>query len=262
MVQDVAFATETTNCDHKGEHFGYRDNGDGTHIEYCDDCKTVLNESIAHDYVNGKCVCGAELATCDHMGNKWSYKDNGNGTHNVICEDCGEVVTEAAECVHENGKACVCGSIEEVLCDHVGVQVCIDNRDGKTHTVKCPKCGEVITKKAAHVYDEKTGECACGAKKCTVQAPKLCVVKGTILRRAFVSWKKVKGVNGYKVQYGTKKNFSNAKSIAVYGSSRTTRIISKLKPGKKYYVRVCSIKKNGKALVCSKWSNIKCVKVR
>ena len=53
----------------------------------------------------------------------------------------------------------------KAACDHVGVQNVVDNKDGKTHKVICPKCDAVITEKAEHVFDAKTGKCACGAEK-------------------------------------------------------------------------------------------------
>ena len=53
----------------------------------------------------------------------------------------------------------------KAACDHVGVQNVVDNKDGKTHKVICPKCDAVITEKAEHVFDAKTGKCACGAVK-------------------------------------------------------------------------------------------------
>lgn len=39
-----------------------------------------------------------------------------------------------------------------------------DNKDGKTHTRKCKTCKETF-KNEAHVYNEETGKCDCGAKK-------------------------------------------------------------------------------------------------
>lgn len=117
-------------------------------------------------------LCTVAFATdCDHMGQHFKYVSNGNGTHKVICEDCNEVVTgsDAIPCYYgENDEkdACtVCNGKKPVECDHVGVQKVVDNKDGKTHSVICPKCNEVLYTDVAHVYAENTGKCACGAVK-------------------------------------------------------------------------------------------------
>ena len=104
---------------------------------------------------------------CDHVGaDVQKVVDNKDGmTHKVICTKCNAVITEKAEHVFDakTGK-CACGAVK-AACDHVGVQNVVDNKDGKTHKVICPKCDAVITEKAEHVFDAKTGKCACGAEK-------------------------------------------------------------------------------------------------
>jgi len=103
------------------------------------------------------------------MNNKWTYKDNKNGTHDVICEDCGETVTKEAACVWEDGKACVCGS-EKPACDHMKNNwIYTDNGNG-THKVTCKDCGEVVTEKAACVWEDGHA-CVCGSEKPAEQVP-------------------------------------------------------------------------------------------
>lgn len=65
-------------------------------------------------------------------------------------------------------------------------------------------------------------------KKYKVKAKK----KGFVL-----TWKKDSKVSGYQVQVSTKKNFKGAKKISVK-KSKTKYKISKLKAGKKYYIRI------------------------
>lgn len=65
-------------------------------------------------------------------------------------------------------------------------------------------------------------------KKCKIKAKK----KGFVL-----TWKKSSGVSGYEVQIGTKKNFKGAKNIAIKKDKSQCKL-SKLKPGKKYYIRI------------------------
>lgn len=77
-----------------------------------------------------------------------------------------------------------------------------------------------------------------------------------------VKWKKVSGVTGYQVQYSTNSSFKNAKSATVKGASKTSKKISGLKKGKKYYVRVRAYKTvNGKKVYGS-WSAKKSIKVK
>lgn len=72
-------------------------------------------------------------------------------------------------------------------------------------------------------------------------------------------WKSIGGVNGYQLQYSTKKNMKGAKSVNVNGAKTT---IKKLKKNKKYYVRVRAYKVvNGKKYY-SNWSKIKSVKTK
>ena len=133
----------------------------------CPKCNAVITEKVEHvfDAKTGKCACGAVKPACDHVGGQ-NVVDNKDGkTHKVICPKCNAVITEKAEHVFDakTGK-CACGAVKPA-CDHVGVQNVVDNKDGKTHKVICPKCDAVITEKAEHVFDAKTGKCACGAEK-------------------------------------------------------------------------------------------------
>ena len=135
------------------------------HKTVCKVCDTVVNANVKHNFVDGKCtLCGF---ACDHVGaDVQKVVDNKDGmTHKVICTKCNAVITEKAEHVFDakTGK-CACGAVK-AACDHVGVQNVVDNKDGKTHKVICPKCDAVITEKAEHVFDAKTGKCACGAEK-------------------------------------------------------------------------------------------------
>ena len=58
-----------------------------------------------------------------------------------------------------------------------------------------------------------------------------------------VKWKKDKKASGYIIQYSTDKKFKkNVKKAVVTKNQTVTKKITKLKPGKKYYVRVCAYK--------------------
>ncbi|MCI9125969.1 MAG: hypothetical protein HFG28_02070 [Eubacterium sp.] len=69
-----------------------------------------------------------------------------------------------------------------------------------------------------------------------------------------ITWKKVKGVNGYKIQYSLKKNFKGAKTKRINKPATTSLNIKKLKRKKKYYIRIRTYKiVNGKVFQ-SAWS--------
>ena len=98
------------------------------------------------------------------------------------------------------------------------------------------------------------------------------VPKGTKLtaksgqKKAFtVKWKKQKKqISGYQIQYGTKKNFSKAKTVTVKSKNTTKKKITGCAAKKTYYVRIRTYKKvkvNGKTKkIASSWS--KTVKVK
>ena len=66
-----------------GEHtYTYIDNGDGTHDKVCTICSSVNNE--AHDYVNGKCVCGKYEVTIDLSTLNATYVINDNRYYEFI----------------------------------------------------------------------------------------------------------------------------------------------------------------------------------
>lgn len=76
-----------------------------------------------------------------------------------------------------------------------------------------------------------------------------------------ITWKKVKGVTGYQVQYSTSSKFTKktSKKVTYKGNKSFTNTVKKLKGNKKYYVRVRTYKTvNGKK-VYSAWSKAKAV---
>lgn len=81
-------------------------------------------------------------------------------------------------------------------------------------------------------------------------------------KKATISFK-IKGVkttNGYQLQYGTRRNFKNARTKTV---KRTSGTITNLKRKTKYYVRVRVRKSNYAGVnVYGKWSSMKTVRTR
>ena len=75
-----------------------------------------------------------------------------------------------------------------------------------------------------------------------------------------VSWKKVKNISGYQIQYATNSKFTKGKkTITIKGNKKTNRTIKKLKAKKKYYVRIRTYKLFNNKKYYSTWSKSKTV---
>jgi hypothetical protein len=80
-----------------------------------------------------------------------------------------------------------------------------------------------------------------------------------------ISWNKSKGkgIKGYEIQYSTDKKFkADSKTVTINKIKTTSKTIKKLKPKKKYYVRIRTFKKSNGEKVYSKWSKTKSIKVK
>ncbi|MCR5792644.1 MAG: fibronectin type III domain-containing protein [Lachnospiraceae bacterium] len=77
-----------------------------------------------------------------------------------------------------------------------------------------------------------------------------------------VSWKKVKGVSGYQIQYAANKNFASARIQTVNDSNAARAEIKGLESGEKYLIRVRTFKKEGEETGYSDWSKMKTGTVR
>ncbi|MCI8409995.1 MAG: leucine-rich repeat protein [Lachnospiraceae bacterium] len=78
-----------------------------------------------------------------------------------------------------------------------------------------------------------------------------------------VSWKKLGSVKGYRITVALNKKFtSGKKTLWVKKGTITSKIVSKLKKSKTYYVKVEAYKLNGKKKVFGKPSAVKKVKIK
>ncbi len=141
-----------------------------------------------------------------------------------------------------------------------------------SYTIKKLKAGKKYTFKVRG-YSKENGEKYYGEWKTieTSTLPKstsLSSVKSTKKKTLTVKWKKQSAATGYQVQYSTNSKFkkSATKTLTVKKNKQTSSKISKLKSGKKYYVKVRTyktIKINGKSTkVYSAWSSVKSAKVK
>ena len=170
-------------CNHTSQTA--KDNGDGTHTFFCNDCGKEL-ETEDHTYEAGvtsnndgthnvNCSCGDFVTykcydydgdhACDSCGYKMGclfgagVTSNNDGTHNVNCS-CGNYMTVKCLDPDGDGKCDSCGYL--MYCNHISKSV-KNNKNG-THTFFCRDCGEKLETEE-HEYNEATGACVCGALK-------------------------------------------------------------------------------------------------
>ncbi|MDE6312427.1 MAG: leucine-rich repeat protein [Lachnospiraceae bacterium] len=121
-------------------------------------------------------------------------------------------------------------------------------------------CGKTtITIKASETKEYKAAE-----KKITItikpSRQKISSVKSTASKTFTVKWKKDTKATGYILQYSTDKKFKkNVKNVLIANNKTTSKKVSKLKAGKKYYVRICSYKTVSKTKIQGSYSAVKSV---
>lgn len=105
-----------------------------------------------------------------------------------------------------------------------------------------------------------------GTKKLTykinAKAPAKTTVKLSKAKKTSLkaSWSKVANATSYEVQYGTSKSFKGAKTVKV-SSKSSSKVLTKLKKNKKYYVRVRAVRTvkvdNKNTTLRASWSSAK-----
>lgn len=105
------------------------------------------------------------------------------------------------------------------------------------------------------------GKLPCNA---TTISPVITFLKSQKKKQATVKWSKnITNANGYQLQYGTNKKFKNAKTIIIKKRKTVSKIIKKLKSGKKYYFRVRAYVDQGEnEKLFTPWSAKKSVKIK
>lgn len=110
-----------------------------------------------------------------------------------------------------------------------------------------------------------------GTKKLTykinAKAPAKTTVKLSKAKKTSLkaSWSKVANATSYEVQYGTSKGFKGAKTVKV-SSKSSSKVLTKLKKNKKYYVRVRAVRTvkvdNKNTTLRASWSSAKNLKTK
>ena len=103
-----------------------------------------------------------------------------------------------------------------------------------------------------------------GSGTSTVDKPAAAKLKKVAkAKKAFTAkWAKVKGVDGYEIQYSLNKKMKDAVVVDVAGAKATSKKITGLKGGKKYYVQIRTYKVVDGKKVYSDWSKAKAVKTK
>lgn len=88
-------------------------------------------------------------------------------------------------------------------------------------------------------------------------------VENVVAGTAKVTVSVVKAFSGYQLQYATKSNFSDAKTLGVSNGTTQTvvRNVSGLKKGTTYYVRIRGYKRSGNTISYGAWSTAKTIKI-
>jgi uncharacterized protein YjdB len=119
---------------------------------------------------------------------------------------------------------------------------------------------------SSHVYTGEWSDTLAGTAgnpevdKCSIKSLK---ATGKTLT---VTWNKAKSADGFEISYSLSKDFNKAKTVTVKNSGTLKKPLSKLKQGKKYYVRIRAFRNiivNGaKQKVYGEWSAVKSKKVK
>ena len=166
-----------------------------------------------------------------------------DGSYNMvkICSVCGDKVVIATIPVSATGKHTAAAAKKENV-------VAATTKKGGSYdlVVRCADCGEVMS------TTHKT------TAKITVKASKVTKATNVKGKKAKITVKKASSVNGYQIQYGTKKNFKGAKSVKTKATTKTLTKLAK----KKYYVRVRTYKVVDGKTYYSSWSGSKTVTIK
>ncbi len=142
--------------------------------------------------------------------------------------------------------------------------------DNLSYTIKGLKAGTTYSFKVRG-YSKENGEKYYGEWETITGVTRpastsLTSLKSSKAKTFTAKWDKQTSATGYQIQYSTSSKFSSYKTVKVSKNSSTSKTVSSLKSGKKYYVRIRTyktVKINGKSkTVYSSWSKAKSITVK
>ena len=243
------------------------------------------------------CECGEILNKAAHTADATGWHTDGKN-HWRTCE-CGEILDKAAHTektvTTETGTSvtscAVCGRELSTATIPMVSEIAL-SQISYTYNGKVKTPAVIVKDSNGTVLQEGTDyEVTYTGNRKSIGQYKVCVTlkgkytgtkeltfkivpKGTKLtaksgqKKAFtVKWKKQKKqISGYQIQYGTKKNFSKAKTVTVKSKNTTKKKITGCAAKKTYYVRIRTyknVKVNGKTKkIASSWSKTFKVKTK
>ena len=243
------------------------------------------------------CECGEILDKAAHTADATGWHTDGKN-HWRTCE-CGEILDKAAHTektvTTETGTSvtscAVCGKELSTATIPLVSEIAL-SQISYTYNGKVKTPAVIVKDSNGTVLQEGTDyEVTYTGNRKSIGQYKVCVTlkgkytgtkeltfkivpKGTKLtaksgqKKAFtVKWKKQKKqISGYQIQYGTKKNFSKAKTVTVKSKNTTKKKITGCAAKKTYYVRIRTyknVKVNGKTKkIASSWSKTFKVKTK
>ncbi len=242
----------------------------------CTDCGTTKTEAIAkltkHTYTNN---CDTACNVCKAKRTiKHTYKTT---TTKVTLSKNGKIVKKCAVC----GKVASTTTIKYVKTIKLSATSYVYNGKAKTPTVTVKdSAGKTLKKGTDYTVSYAKGRKNVGTYKVTIKfkgnysgtktltfkiLPKAASInKLTAKSKAIlVKLNRVTTQStGYQIQYSTSSKFTSAKTVTVGSYKTSSKTISGLKKGKKYYVRVRTYKTVGKTKFYSAWSSAKSVKTK
>lgn len=187
-----------------------------------------------------------------HKWSKWTLKDGKLTRECTVCNEKQELTASLSKTVYTySGKT---------KTPSVTVKINNEKQDPSDYTVKYASGRKNVGKYKVTVTPKDDSSAAL-----TLYFkinPKSTSIKSlSKSKKAFtVKWKKLTTqTTGYQIQYGTSSSFKSAKTKTITSNKKYSLKISKLKGGKKYYVRVRTYKKVGSTKYYSDWSSKKSV---
>lgn len=250
--------------------------------DYCGDKITEIIPATEHTMI----LVSVTEPTCTENGKKvWRCKNCDYDTTEVLwatgvsCDDCNGTKTETipeTEVIQKN----VTSTVTHPRPVAVKLSSSVYTYNGKTRKPSVSvldSAGEIIPP-SCYSVSYASGRKKIGRYKVTVvmkgdysgkltaffviRPKSTSISKVTAATKGFTVKYGIQKVSGYQIQYGRKSSFKGAKTVKIRNYKTTSKKITKLSSGKKYYIRVRTYKKVGNRMYYSAWSKGKKVKTK